>query len=830
MNMPIDSILHPDMPAAERSAGFSLPLLGALTSEGADILLPGGVYALVPQSPPARFPLWANFLQHAAGTGAVCHVLTMTDPAQFLQRLEATGWPDATAAWRAEQLRLYAMADGFAKLLFRRDVPGLTQELAYWGVQPHDFLLVDAGEALLSLHDVYLATSQLIKLKAWAKEQQVCVLLSFSMAASGADQAALTALMDHFAGMARLSSDDQGPTLALAYWQSEAGTFAERVFLLAESGPGYRIRPPEPPRSRVPVGADAGVAALSAAVPAPEQGVLFISNDEIWSRELQLLTQSDWRTLHSVSAMLDAANHDRSMLVVLRFGGAEELSLLANDVHRLRLALGSRVRIVVAEHRVSLRYTNELMLLKLGVDAVIRKDVALGRWPAVLVSVQTQAHRPQPDVDVDTALANAAMPQGRGFLMVPAFLEEVKAAMDRAKLLGVPCALAELKVRTDRAIGDAIAQAEFRRGGDFMTSDGEKLYVFFNACSITRGPEVLALLYGGQSDAFILGVDWMASQTDTARCIQRLTERHAKHPIDVVLQPVAVLQMPESPEKAATAGFDDKGIASDRVNALGVVPFEVQMQVQGLLNPVAADSPPDVSTQADIAVRHLPTSLWAPQNSAQLDPSPLEASLMDGLPTPVADDLPHSDRGFLGESAQDPDASFQTDAVADNEFDTEVKAEVEAEAEQVLEAEPAPDSWVAAAGFESGTAPEAVAPPSLLGSGSLLPAIATPSIATPAVASGESNESPRLSSAVRVSVVVPHEPGVDAFDATPSVWPDELDEAAAAAVLAQRAEQEWGSSTTNAPTKDVSALIRRLARPAPESPSTHKQRRQSGHY
>ena len=207
-------------------------LLGGLGTDGFDEMLSGGVYALVPQSPPARFPVWARLLMSAVATGRVCHVLLRTDPAEFLSRLESSGWPGATAAWMDETLRIYPMVDGFAKLLFRRDVGEFTQELIHWGVQANDFLLVDAGDELLSLHDLFLATGQVIKLKTWVRSMQLPVLLNFSLAGAGSGMGSLTSLMDHFSGLARLHSDEFGTLLTLEYWQSTLGTVAERTVYL----------------------------------------------------------------------------------------------------------------------------------------------------------------------------------------------------------------------------------------------------------------------------------------------------------------------------------------------------------------------------------------------------------------------------------------------------------------------------------------------------------------------------------------------------------------------------------------------------------------------
>jgi hypothetical protein len=554
---------------SESAVSGSLSLLGVLGPDGPDGLLPGGVYALVPQAPPARYTLWASFLQTACSGGRVCHVLTRSDPADFLQRIQSAGWAGAQSAWMAETLRLYAMSDGFSKLLFRKDVVGFTDELAHWGVKPGDSLLVDSADALLSLHDLFLATSQLGKLRHWANQQQSPVLLNFTLYGASAERGALTGLMDHLSGLARLANDEHGPTLTLEYWQSTAGTSAERTLLLQEGAQGYRMR-----SLAVTPPVDSGSPAQPKA-PEPQtytSAVRYASSDPVWAHEMQMLMQQPWQTLETVPAIQHAVADGGVLIEVLRFDAHASLIKLAKDVHALRVGLGPQVRIVVAEHRVSMRYPNELMLLRLGADAVIRKDTDLSRWPKLLEGLATQAPRPVPDLDVDTALANAAMPQGRGLVLVPAFLDEIAAAMERGHRLGVPSALAVLKMRPDRAVADAVAHTEFGRQGDFMCSDGEKLYVLFNACSVTRGPEVLARLFTVEATGYVSGVDWMASQTDMQQCMQDLAKRHEQHPIDMLPQATQPSPTPDeqpvAPDPSLTAAPIDEADAAAAIEPL----------------------------------------------------------------------------------------------------------------------------------------------------------------------------------------------------------------------------------------------------------------------
>jgi hypothetical protein len=520
-----------------------LCLLGGLDAGELDSMMADGVYALVPQSPPARYPLWARLLQAAVASGQVCHVLLRTDPADFLERLQRSGWPGVHQAWQDEKLRIYPMVDGFSKLLFRRDVQGLTAELSHWGVATGDFLLVDAGDELLSLHDLFLATGQLVKLRAWAKEVKVPMLLNFALAGAGMGQSSLTGLMDHFSGMARLHNDAEGPVLTLEYWQSELGTVAERTVALTAAAGAFQLRPASP----VPEADHSTSTHLGAGGSAPDSSEQVsrvmtgsagnrratddrpaatgrFTNDEVWARELQMLTGAHWQSLSNVASVLEATQSLDVSHVVLRFAPQTLLAELARDIHALRVALRTKVRIVVAEHRMSLRYANELMLMRLGADAVIRQDVPLQKWPDLLRRLNTQAPRAFEALDVEQALASVAASHERGYLPLAHFLSEVQTTVERAHVLGVPFAMAVMGQPQGRVSTDWVASVRMRRNGDLLTTDGHQVFVFFYACSLTMGPQVLANAFGQDMPPDPLHIDWMASEADIQGLIHQLTQ------------------------------------------------------------------------------------------------------------------------------------------------------------------------------------------------------------------------------------------------------------------------------------------------------------------
>lgn len=523
----------PSLPTSE------LGLLAGQDSGQLDTLVSGGVYAVVPQSPPARYPLWAGLLREATRDGKRCHVLVRTPAPDFLERLSRDGWPEAREAWMDERLRIYPMVEDFSIHLFRLDMEGLTAEFGYWGLGPGELLLVDAADELLSLHDVTLATNQLAKLRHWVRSQNLPVLLNFTLGASAAGLSSLTRLMDNLSGLARIHGDPIGPVLTLEYWQGALGTAAERTLPLAQGPAGYMLRPERLPVNApalsvplVPPASGASVAPDSVRHEAVGAPVIHYAQDQVWARELQMLTGQEWRACAAIADMAQACADQEAPLLVLRFGADSALADLAASVHRLRTQLGALARIVVAEHRVSLRYANEMMLLRLGANAIIRQDIPLARWPAALGALKGQPPRAMPDVDVKTAMTNAASPQSRGYLVVPDFLAQLHEAQERSRVLDVPFALAVIKP-VPHSIGHALAAARFRRNGDFITTDGHQMVVFFSACSLTRGQQVLDSTFEGQAERFVRSVDWMSSERDVDGLIASLFDAHARQPFNL---------------------------------------------------------------------------------------------------------------------------------------------------------------------------------------------------------------------------------------------------------------------------------------------------------
>lgn len=242
-------------PIDDISLGWHGVRMLADSPDASDGLVPGGTYALLAETPPARLPLMAGVLQTAeAARVPVTLLLPTQSPAVFMERVRVAGYSQISDALETGQLAIYQFQADFSKKMFRYGAESFARELEYYEVPPNSLLLVDQADDLLSLHDTALAIRQIQTISAWAAQRMMPVLLVFTRAAgSSISMESVNGLMDNLAGLARVGVDREGITLSFEFWQGPFGTVAARSVALTWRIPGsIRCAPrlAEPPRTR----------------------------------------------------------------------------------------------------------------------------------------------------------------------------------------------------------------------------------------------------------------------------------------------------------------------------------------------------------------------------------------------------------------------------------------------------------------------------------------------------------------------------------------------------------------------------------------------------
>jgi cellulose biosynthesis protein BcsE len=203
-----------------------------------------------------------------------------------------------------------------------------------------------------------------------------------------------------------------------------------------------------------------------------------------------------WEVAASNPAVVEACRGARGVTVLLDYANQRELADLCQTVHALRGHCGRALKIVVRERGEFMRHQYELLVLSLGANLVIGRDVPFSRVQSLLESVQGQLSTKPIVADYQTVLSAALSDSVCGYLTVPLFCEQVERVIERGRVLRLPHMLLQLQLRPEIAHLEALRKCTLRRAGDVCTADHDYLYLFLFACRVSDADTVLQRTFG----------------------------------------------------------------------------------------------------------------------------------------------------------------------------------------------------------------------------------------------------------------------------------------------------------------------------------------------
>lgn len=457
-------------------------------------MMSGGLYVLIAELPSARFPLLAGSLGSALKGSQVCNVIVPANPELFIRRIESFDCFNAPELLATQQLNFFVMQDEFPKKMFRFGATSFVKELEQYEITENSYLLFDQADELLSLHDISLALDQIDILRKWFERRNVTALLVFSRS-TAEHSGTINALMDHLNGIARLSGDRDGLEITFDYWQSPEGTITARNYPLLTLDSGLYetttrivLTKPVAEEEKYERGTDSEDG---------EPRYFYMDSD---LDDLTKMMPGIWQRVDTPIGMMHATRNKRSASCILGFDGDSDLQQLAETVHSLRVSLGRYAHIIVREKEASLGNQSEALLLRLGINLVVHRDVPISRLPTLLESLNGQIFKRDIEVNFETAVESAFPPKQRNYLPAQAFVREVNEALDQAETLGQPCAMVTGRPMPGLTVVEILTNNHLTRFGDMMSADGESCYIFINACPQTEILETLETILGMSVD------------------------------------------------------------------------------------------------------------------------------------------------------------------------------------------------------------------------------------------------------------------------------------------------------------------------------------------
>ncbi|KWZ42322.1 cellulose biosynthesis protein BcsE [Burkholderia savannae] len=565
-------------------------------------LEPGGLYAVyaAARTPGCDALVWESARQ--AGARDVTVVLAC-DARSASARLRERGFANAARGWprRLNVLAMPVRSGGEAgktgetgeavKSPFAALAGGLAA-LKRFGFRANALYFVEGAERWFDWSDPAALAEEGRALAAWCLARRIAVVLLLGDAspdgASGqardaapddrpivrdARRAQLGGFHRACAGVAQLQRSHGELLWVVDFWRTR-GALA--------TGEARALR--FTPAGRLTAADDSAADAREAQRLAADEARVVVSRavvgNETW-------TPDEWEVVSDNDAVLAACTAAHAATAVLAYAGHAQLEALCAIVHALRRGCGGALKIVVVERGEVLRHHFELLMLSLGANQVIARDLPHARVLAVLRSLQGQLYaRPVPS-DYRAALAALLGEGALGYLPVGAFCLHVRAVLERSAALVLPHALVKLTLLPGVAHADALRACVPRRAGDVLTADAQHVYLFLFACELPDVRRVLDRLFQVPVERVSDRIVHLANESIKLE-LDRLLAANRRAPIADYsdLFPRAHAARPADEPIAEKPSADTAGRRSDAIEACASAP--------------AAVSPPP-----EAAVRHL---------------------------------------------------------------------------------------------------------------------------------------------------------------------------------------------------------------------------------
>nr|WP_061160881.1 cellulose biosynthesis protein BcsE [Caballeronia temeraria] len=543
------------------------------------VLAPGALYAVhvAPRSPECDALIWAS--ARAANTRHVSVVLAR-ERAQAAARLRELGFSGTAAQGWPRRLNVLAMPEEDASadtepLALARLFGGL-RALKRFGFRANALYIVEGAERWFTWSDPAALAREGRLLSSWCESRGITMILLLGDTAGDNDDdidididetqtsASRGELNGACAGVARVRRSHGELLWQVDFW---------RAGRALATGDVHALRFTDDGRLSVAALERTGEARRDARLAQDEARVVVcraVVGDEPW-------VPRDWDVLADRDAVLAACEGARGATVVLAHRNGAQLEALCAAVHTLRRRCGRALKIAVVERGEVLRHQYELLMLSLGANLVVGRDVPFSRLESLLQSLQGQLYTRPLMSDYRTALAASLADAALGYQNVPAFCAHTQGALARGAVLRLPHVLVKLRLPPTLAHVDALAQCRPRRAGDVFTADASHLYVFLFGCRLADADAALARIFTVPVERIAKDVTYLSDDGIAAQ-LQALETANRRAPAadysDLFAVPASVIAMENAAGiPAADAHADSESVRRSRaeLDALDVV-------------------------------------------------------------------------------------------------------------------------------------------------------------------------------------------------------------------------------------------------------------------
>lgn len=476
-----------------------------------DILLKGSLYAAILDSVPAHLSIIIQALRANISAGNTCALVTPVTPDIFLSRTAASG-ADFSEDIKQNRLYLFSQEGDYASNIFRHGVRRLLQEFDYFEVPKESFFLFDQAKNLFTTSDRNTAQTQAMEYRDWMRATGNTALFLFN----AKDEKISPSILGCFDGVARVNQNKTVIELLVDFWYSQEGVIAARAFPVSLDPTGLiRIG------SALPQAASTTFQAGSAI---DDHNNVFYLGPDFDSFSAAIHHSGDWIQAQNFVDLIHLSRDAERATIVISLSCNSDLQQTAKIVHYLRLNRGNRLRIVIRESGFSLRYLNELLLLRFGANMIIHHQLSKQQLPLLWEMLDGQIYSRKIKQNFDLTHSSILSSSFKGYVDLVTFCNEALCMFERGDILDIPLVLILASYHEHTSPPDILRQIIVERNGDVFSSDARHCYIFIHACAEENGAAALSRITGNKQATLFDTIRFITEKESIRETLQQLVQ------------------------------------------------------------------------------------------------------------------------------------------------------------------------------------------------------------------------------------------------------------------------------------------------------------------
>ena len=431
----------------------------------------GCLYAITTEASPSKLPLMIGSIRGNLEEGLPCTLIVDSVADVEGDQARALWGERLDSRIQDGSLKIFVPQDDFKKNIFRYGINRFLRELELFSIPSGEFLWIQQAEELFLTQDMPFAVRQAELLRDWLAARDITAVLLFSRL-STAELSDIHLLQEGLDGLCAIGIGSTGVEATFAYWRSSDGVVEHDSYALALQRSGFYLA--------------TRLSAAPASEPKSEEFQVdeypkYFCNDPSLKAELDK-TPWPWKYPESYLDLYHATRESKSPTIVLEFSRTTDFVKLAETIHILRRTIGRNAKILVHENGYSLRHANETLLMLIGTNLIIHRDIPNWRIAKTIESLEGVRFERKIDEDIDSLFANATAKFRSGYLPFDEFVKETVALVFHADCLSAPKAMIAGVLRPGTSPDEVVRRIDLNREGDIISATEEFVYIFLYAC------------------------------------------------------------------------------------------------------------------------------------------------------------------------------------------------------------------------------------------------------------------------------------------------------------------------------------------------------------